>query len=135
MKYGVALLGIFAVASLLGCDLIFEERRLKGQTESDLEMTFVDPPKLLENESFGWAEEGGDRALLKIASQDCIKLGEILSDRELIDATSDYFRMFQAEELTPSNIRSKYWKNQHGDSKHYVLETESCVLYREAFFE
>jgi uncharacterized protein (DUF2249 family) len=127
---------IIATVLISNGHIIFNEpKRLKEQTEIDLNMTFAALPELLSNESFGNFEEGGDRALLRIADHDCTKLNTILEHTEPAEVSSEYLRMFKNEGFTPSVLKTKYWINQHGDSKHYVLDFASCVLYREAFFE
>lgn len=135
MKISAALLLLVVLFVYLAYDPLIEAPRLKEQTQEDLKITFSESPKLLETETFGWAEEGGDRSLLKLSPSDCTTVVNILGDLEKPEAEANYMRMFNAEGLNPPRVRSKYWSNTHGDTKLYVLAPSACVLFREAFFE
>ena len=114
---------------------LFDRYRLRTQTEADLRIVFAEPPDILDTESYGWAEEGGDQALIRLHNADCAKVADVLQVVEAADEWSDYYRMFRLEDLKPSTVRVQRWMNSHGDFKLYVLDQASCVLYREAFFE
>jgi len=113
----------------------FDRYRLRSQTEADLRIVFAETPELIDTESYGWAEEGGDRSLLRLHDTDCARVAEVLKVVEAVDEWSEYHRMFRAEGFRPRTVRVQHWMNSHGDTKDYVLDQASCVLYRDAFFE
>jgi hypothetical protein len=115
--------------------LAFDRYRLLTQIEADLGIVFVESPEIMETESYGWAEEGGDRALVQLHSADCAKVAVVLLVVETADELSEYHEMFRLEGLEPSTVRVRHTMNDHGDFKHFVLDQASCVLYWEAFFE
>jgi hypothetical protein len=103
--------------------------------EFDLGISLAATPTVLAAESYGWAEEGGDRSLLRLGSGDCVSVRNLLDPPALADPSSDYIRMFDAQGLHPRVVFQRYSRDEHGDHRHYVLDLQSCVLYREAHFE
>jgi len=132
MKYRI-LTYIFCSLMLGGCQ---DSERIISQSEIDLKLKFVAPVSVLSSESYGWSEEGGDRALVKLGVVDCMKVAQVLDVKTVTpDRTSDYFRMFGKSNISLTKVRIKFWMNEHGDTKQYVLDEQSCTLYRDAFFE
>ena len=122
---------VCAATLQLGC----ERHRLDTQVETDLGLTFTAVPDLLYSETYGSAEEGGDRALLRIEGEDCVKVGALLDAARPSDPRSHYYRMFKAEGLDPPSVQTKYMNDPGGDWKLYALDNASCVLFRQAHFE
>lgn len=112
----------------------YEGRRLSSQTEKDLGVHFSVQPILLRSESYGWAEEGGDRALLQLEAVDCVQVGKRL-DEEAPILGPESSRMFAALGVTPGHIRRRFEMNEQGDTREYELDESSCVLFRQAHFE
>lgn len=135
MKIVFAILSLLILFAYFVYDPLIEAPRLIEQMQKDLGITFKESPELLGIETFGWAEEGGDRSLFKIGESDCATIVNRLGYMAKPDAGSDYIRMFNEEGIEPSAIKTKFWSNTHGDTKLYVLAPSTCVLFREAFFE
>lgn len=123
-----------ACAGAAGCGRP-EERRLAKQIERELGVELADRASLLASEEYGWAEEGGDRALLGLAREDCARVKGRLGEPAAPDSSSGYTRMFASRGLRPARVAARFSQNPHGDHRHYVLDPASCTLYREAHFE
>lgn len=134
MKASPILLAISSCVCIAACDA-FEERRLREQIEIDLELKLSGTPKLLASEGYGWAEEGGDKALLRLAQEDCGLLSKVLGRPIRPSAKAGYLSMFHAHGFTPERVQLHWSQNAHMDYKSYALDVSSCTLYRQAHFE
>jgi len=132
MKTAFKVVPIVFCIVLVGCDY-FEARRVVSQSENELGIHFLDSPAMLQSESYGWAEEGGDRALLRLSAADCTQVSSRL--KEIGPVGIDSSRMFAVAGIEPTRVRRKFEMNQHGDTRQYELDEASCVLFRDAYFE
>jgi len=127
---------IILISSFFIPDLDFIEiRRLREHIEKDLKTNLSDLPELINRESYGWAEEGGDISLLKLNSNDCPLVSSLITETEEINIKSDYMKMFIKNKLNPVFLKSWFYENKHGDFTKYVFDSGSCVLFRRYHYE
>lgn len=107
-----------------------EVRRLRGQIEQNLELQLSELPSLIDRENYGWVEDGGDKALLKLGSQDCIAISMKMTGSEKSHEKSAYFEMFNRNNIVPSYLKIRFISNAQGDSTNYALDENTCHLYR-----
>ena len=128
----IAFIVVFFVLFIFVLDSDFVEvRRLKGQIEINLGISFKSLPVLIFRENYGWAEEGGDNALLKISSEDCVSIVNIFPLEELSNEFSEYSKIFKKNGLSPKVVKTWHMANDHGDFTFYAIDKESCILYRQ----
>src|SRR5690349_13926085 len=97
-------LQMFVVASSIafsGCDY-FEAQRVISQSENELGVKFSVRPEMLQSESYGWAEEGGDRTLLHLNAADCAMVAKRLPETDPVGVESS--RMFAAAGAVPALV-------------------------------
>jgi len=117
---------ILLCIALSGCDYT-EEQRVISQTEKELGIRFFNKPKMLLTETYGWAEEGGDRTLLQLNPEDCTEVSKRLKD-ETAMADGDAYRLFNSIGITPKRIQRQFKFNENGDTRNYELDKASCLL-------
>jgi len=113
----------------------YEVRRLRSQVELNLKLQLSELPKLIDRESYGWAEEGGNKALLALNRQDCIAISNVMTNSENSHKKSEYFDMYEKNSVRPNNVKTWFKINEHGDSTRYALDEKSCYLYRIYHYE
>lgn len=127
-----------AVGALLvvvgACELV-ERQRLGDAVEAELGIVVDGPTALLATETYGWAEEGGDRSLLRLHPRDCAAARRALGQPMAADTPSGYAGMFATIGIHPRVVVRRFTMNEHGDYRDVVLDPSSCVLYWEAHFE
>ena len=122
------------LVAAVGCGRL-QARRVAGAVEAELGIELRQRPALLALETYGWAEEGGDRALLQLGRDDCVRVAARLGTPERADSTAEYARLLGTRHRPPTVVVSRFTQNAHGDHRHYVLDPSSCALYRLAHFE
>lgn len=127
---------IFIVSSflILDSDLV-EKHRLKDQIQKNLEIELTEAPRIIDRESYGFIEEGGDIALLLLNVVDCISLHNVMEKTEKCFGSEEYYEMFEANGLKPKIVKTWYRSNEHGDFTQYVFWEPKCYLYRHYFSE
>ena len=139
LKYSILIsLGSF---TLLYCAFLYfgsdfnEARRLKNRIESDFNISLQIVPEIIGREDYGWAEEGGDMALLKLSEKDFDIISKYLLKTDSINKNSDYYEMFQKYKITPLSALEYRIFNPHGDFTIYVLDIGSHILFIENHYE
>lgn len=112
-----------------------EERRLHSQIEKNLELQLSEIPDLIDREKYGWAEEGGDKALLALNRQDCKIISSAMTDSEKYYEESEYYDIFNRNNLNPNSLKTWRNSNAHGDYTSYALDESTCNLYRRYHYE
>jgi hypothetical protein len=112
-----------------------ETRRLRNQIELNLGITLTEIPKSIHRESYGWAEEGGDKALLLLNAADCRVVSQAMTGEEVVNVHSEYMASFKIQNYTPATVRTWRSTNERGDSTSYALDASTCILYRVHHYE
>ena len=112
-----------------------EVRRLQGQIEKNLNLKSLELSELIDRESYGWAEEGGDKALLLFSPYACKAISAVMTGAEKSTERSEYFGMFAKNNLNPVYVKTWFESNTHGDFTYYALDEASCNLYRRYHYE
>jgi len=131
---------LFLVLTVIGLffylDSDFVEiRRLRGQVENNFKLKLSELPELVDRESYGWAEEGGDISLLMLNSKDCLLISSAMTDTEVVNEKSKYIKVFMRNNFYPKKLKTWRKSNSHGDFFEYALDVNSCVLYRKFHYE
>jgi len=129
----------------------YETRRIRNQIENDLQLSFTSLPELIARETYGWAEEGGDKELIKLSGTDCKLAMKVMlqpeddhqmrenvnldPEKERETLRAEYIELFRKYNFDPHTVKTWYQRNSHGDFVYYILDIETCVLYRQAHFE
>ena len=115
----------------------YESRRLRGQIENNLNITLSKVPEIIYRETYGWAEEGGDIALLWLNKQDCKEVSKNMSGEEMSRETGvfGYYETFKKKNMQPVSVQTWDARNDHGDFTIYALDRPNCILYRRFHYE
>ena len=127
-------IALFLCALVASCSYI-ENQRLVSNTSKDLDIKFSSTPKVLQKEDYGWAEEGGDRAIMQLANTDCTNVAGKLNVVSFTPDLSDFERLLKMQSKTIGEVKFRSSMSEHGDLLIYALDIKSCVLYRMAHFE
>ena len=101
-------LALVAISSFLYFESDFHEvRRLRSQIEQNLAIELSEHPQLIDRESYGWAEEGGDKALLRLKEQDCIIVAKAMTVMGVKPEMLRYFEMFSKNNIRPDRVSIK----------------------------
>ncbi|MEH6471209.1 MAG: hypothetical protein V7752_08165 [Halopseudomonas sp.] len=128
-------LGILFVLFMYFDSDFHEVRRLKDQVEKNLKLSSIELPELIDRETYGWAEEGGDKALLLLSPLACTSISSVMTGSEESNGKSEYSDMFARNKLNPSIVKTWFKSNAHGDFTYYALDEKSCSLYRRYHYE
>lgn len=134
-------MGLLILIFTVGCLFLYfdsdfyEVRRLHSQIEKNLEIKLTELPKLIDRENYGWAEEGGDKVLLSLNSQDCLTISRAMTDAKKYHENSEYHEIFNRNNIYPSNLKTWFKLNSHGDFTNYALDESMCNLYRRYHYE
>jgi hypothetical protein len=112
-----------------------EEHRLHEQIELNLGISLSEVPKSIHRENYGWAEEGGDKALLALNKSDCLAVSLTMTAEEAGSEYSEFMDMFKANGYSPKSLKTWRYTNTHGDFTHYALDASNCILYRVHHYE
>jgi len=113
-----------------------ESRRLRGQIENNFNISLSEVPELIYRESYGWAGEGGDVALLLLNKETCTVVSKKMSGEE-VSRESDkfgYYEIFKKNSMPPASVKTWNESNDHGGFTHYALNESACILYRRYHF-
>lgn len=125
------LVGIYLI---INSDFI-EERRLRDQVQKNLKVELTGIPKLIVRESYGFIEDGGDRALLSLNPTDCAAVSAVMTGFELSSEKSEYYEFFKQKNSFPKSLKTWRKSNSHGDFTSYALAEETCHLYRHYYYD
>lgn len=113
----------------------YESRRFRSEIEENLDLQLFEVPEILDRENYGWAEEGGNRALLKLNELDCTDISKAMKRLKTGNGRAGYIEFFNKNNLNPRKLITWYKSNTHGDFTNYALDDEACILYRRYHYE
>jgi hypothetical protein len=112
-----------------------ESKRLHTQIEKNFGISLKAKPELLEYINYGWAEEGGDKALLILAINDCEAIASIMKKENMHMTGSNWNEMFQANSIETKSVITWGTVTPKNSSLFYALSQSNCVLYRHYHYE
>ena len=122
------------VIMLVGCDA-YEKRRLQQRMNDELGALVESTPNILDYGDYGSIEEGGDFALFQLRKSDCDNVRSNIGELEATQPQSRYHIIFAQNGIAIGPVHTKYMIGGDGTSVQYVLDSQSCTLYRQFHYE
>ena len=107
----------------------------KSEIEMELDYSFQHSADLLEHDTYGWAEEWGEKLLFKLSYEDCEAISSKLTTRLSYSSGAAYHQLFLKQNLGPNSLFSRTFSDPNGNFRQYMLDRDSCVLYRRNHIE
>ena len=119
---------------LSGCDAI-ENSRVRSLVKQELGLPSSDGLSIVRREDWGFANRGGDVALIQLDRGTCRRVASSLSRETPINQKSHYYKLHKAQGLKAQFVRTKSLRNMAGLPVNYALDQSSCILARENWYD
>lgn len=122
------LITFFLLSITVGCTRTNIEK-VASLIESDLTISVSNSLQVLDHETYGWIEEGGDHFLLKVSASDCKSIAESITETQMINFGSVEHAMFEKNQLSPDSLSRLFIETEKMDFRKYLFDKNSCTLY------
>ena len=127
-KHRALLITFFLFSFITGCSRTNIEE-VVSLIESDLTISVSNSVQVLDHETYGWIEEGGDHYLLKLSETDCKSVAKSVTETQMMNFGSFEHAMFEKNLITPDSLSSLFIETEKMDFRKFLLDKNSCTLY------
>lgn len=100
------------------------------EIEDELELSLASDVETLEYQSYGLAEEWGEKLLYRLGKSSCSLVTKKLSTESNYSENPMYHPLFKKHDIYPKSVFRKAFHDPNGDFRIYIADRESCTLFR-----